>query len=104
MSETLEKLYFLDATHPTYNSIPQRAWIKTGKEFNIKSTNGKKRININGVYAPSDHEVIVNIEETMNSGSTIEFFKKIEKKHPELTKIIVWTQIFKFFVNFSIIH
>jgi len=84
-----EKIYFLDATHPTHNSIPQRAWIKIGKNFNIKSTNGKMRININGVYSPSDNEVIVNIEKKMTSVSTIKFFSKIEKKHPELKRIFI---------------
>lgn len=84
-----EKLYFIDGVHPTHNSAPSYAWIKTGTEKEILSNTGRERININGAYSPQDHEIIVREDERINSDSTIELFKSIEAKHPELSKIYV---------------
>ena len=84
-----EKLYFMDAVHPTHNTMPAYAWIKTGTNKEIKSNTGRKRVNINGAYSPIDSEIIALDEERVNSDSVIRLCKKIEKKHPELSKIYV---------------
>lgn len=84
-----EKIYYMDAVHAQHNSIPAYAWIETGKEKEIKTNTGRSRININGVYSPSDHEIIVKQFDTINAQATIELFKLIEKKHPELEKIFI---------------
>lgn len=84
-----EKIYFMDAVHAQHNSVPAYAWIETGKEKEIKTNTGRERININGVYSPIDHEIIVKQFETINAQTTIELFEMIEKKHPELDKIFI---------------
>ena len=84
-----EKIYFLDATHPVHNNLPGYGWIKTGEEQEIKTTSGRQRISINGVYSPMDHEVIVREDDTVSYASNIELFKKIEELHPELKYIYI---------------
>jgi len=84
-----EIIYFMDAVHPTHNSSPGYAWIKKGMEKEIKANTGRQRLNISGVYSPLDQEVIIRDDEKINSESTIEFFKMIELKHPELKRIYI---------------
>lgn len=84
-----EKIYHLDAVHPQYNSMPAYAWIEKGKEKEVLTNTGRKRININGVYSPIDHEIIFREDETINGQSTVELYKQIEKLHPELRLIYI---------------
>jgi len=94
-----EKIYFIDGVHPTHNTMPAHGWIKTGTEKEVKSNTGRKRININGVYSPVDQEVIVRDDERINSQSTIELFKMIESKHPELAKIYIYSDNAKYYYS-----
>lgn len=84
-----EKIYFMDAVHPSYNVMPAYAWIATGADKEVKSNSGRERVNINGVYSPNDNEVIVRRDDTINAQSTIELFKEIESKHSHLSKIFI---------------
>lgn len=85
-----EKIYFSDAVHPTHNMMPSYAWIRQGEERGVKSNSGRKRINVIGFYSPKDQEIIAGSYEKINAAATIQMFAKIEKKHPELTRIIVF--------------
>lgn len=84
-----EKLYFMDSTHPTHNTMPAYAWIKTGTDKEIKSNTGRKKVNICGAYSPIDKEIIALDEEWVNSDSIIRLYKEIEVRHPELSMIYV---------------
>lgn len=84
-----EKLYYLDAVHPQYNSMPAYAWIEKGKEKEILTNTGRQRMNINGVYSPIDHEIIFREDETINGQSTVELYKQIEALHPKLKLIYI---------------
>jgi transposase len=84
-----EKIMFVDAVHPTHNVMPAYAWILIGTEKEVKSNTGRERVNINGAYSPNDNEIIVRQDETINAQSTVELFKMIEKKNPDLKTIYV---------------
>ena len=84
-----EKIYFMDGVHPTHNSKPCYAWIEKGFERKIKSNTGRERININGLYSPSDHEIIFRDDDRINAQSTINLLQELERKHPELSKIYI---------------
>jgi len=84
-----ETVLFIDAVHPTHNVMPANAWIKTGKEKEIKSNTGRERVNINGAYNPNDSEIIYRKDETINAQSTVELFKAIEEKYKLLAVIFV---------------
>ena len=89
----------MDAVHPTHNSKPGYGWIKTGTEKEIKSNTGRERLNINGVYSPCDHEIIVREDKSINSLSTIELFKMIESIHFDLSKIYVISDNAKYYYS-----
>ena len=84
-----EKVYSMDAVHPTHNSISAFGWIKTGTEKKIKANTGRQILNINGVYSPMDNEIIISDDKTISSESTIKLFKTIESFHQELSVIYV---------------
>ena len=76
-------VYFLDGSHPTYNSHAGYGWIAVGKCFTIKSQDGRRRINLMGAYEPKNGEVIVIEYETLNQESMIAFLIIIKKRTPE---------------------
>jgi len=84
-----EDIYFLDASHPVYNNIPGYGWIETGREHEVKTTCGRQRLSINGLYSPITNEVLVREESTVTDESNIALFKTIEKRHPELKTIYI---------------
>jgi len=84
-----EKIYFIDATHPTHNMMPDYAWIRKGEERTVSCNDGRKRLNLIGAYSPTDHEIVVKEAASANSASTIELLNKIETIHPELEQIYI---------------
>ncbi len=43
-----EAIYFADAVHPEYQTRPAHGWIKKGSNTAVKTTSGRKRVNIHG--------------------------------------------------------
>ena len=84
-----EKIYFMDASHPVYNSVPSYAWIETGTEKELPQVSGRDRVNINGLYSPIDGETIIRMQERVTGTTTLELIKAAKAKHPELTRIII---------------
>lgn len=84
-----EKILFLDWVHPLHNSHNAYCWIKKGTEKEIKSNTGRERININGVYCVETQEVTMVTSERINAQSTIELYKKIEKKYSKMSTIFI---------------
>jgi len=76
-----EIVYFLDGSHPTYNSHAGYGWIAVGKLFAIKSQDGRKRINLMGAYEPKTGEVVVIEYETLNQESMIDFLIMMKKRN-----------------------
>ncbi|OHD52158.1 MAG: hypothetical protein A2096_14740 [Spirochaetes bacterium GWF1_41_5] len=86
-----EKAYFLDGVHPTHNMMPDYAWIRTGEEYFIKSNDGRKRINILGLYSPDDHDIIVQEYKTIDADAVINILKKLENMRWDGETIWVYT-------------
>lgn len=84
-----ETIFFMDAVHPTHNMMPSYAWIKTGKEKEVKTNTGRERVNINGVYNPTNMDVIHRKDDTINADSTVELLKAIEEKYSAMTTIYI---------------
>jgi len=74
-----KKIYFLDSVHPTYNMLPDYAWLPTGEETHIKSNPGRQRINIFGAYSPNDQSIIAHNYETVNADTVLDILRKIKK-------------------------
>lgn len=82
-----DPIYFGDGVHPTHNTESHYAWIRKGKNKEIRSNTGRQRLNINGAIDIETKEVVARYDDTLNAQSTVELFKEIEKKHPLATNI-----------------
>jgi transposase len=76
-----EKVYFLDGCHPTYNNHAGYAWIEKGSRFEIRSNDGRQRINILGAYDPKNAEEIIYEYATLNQETVIDFLKRLSKRN-----------------------
>jgi transposase len=85
-----DPIYFADACHPQYNSIPAYGWIRRGKDKELKSNNGRKRVNIHGAVDITTQEVVTDFTKRVNKESSLRLCKKIEKKHPQAKEIHVF--------------
>lgn len=77
-----DKLYFLDATHPTHNTKASYGWMLKGKKNDkyVKSTSGRKRLNLNGALNFNDKTAIVLEEETIDASATTRLLEAIAEK------------------------
>jgi transposase len=85
-----DPIYFADACHPQYNSIPAYGWIRRGKDKELKSNSGRKRVNIHGAVDITTHEVVTDFTKRVNKESSLRLCKKIAKKHPKSKQIHVF--------------
>jgi transposase len=85
-----EKIYFSDAVHPTYNMMPDYAWLPKGQDVFIASNSGRQRLNILGAYSPNDKSRIIHSCHTVNQDSVIDLLKLIEKRNSNCSKIYVY--------------
>jgi transposase len=76
-------VYFMDGSHPTYNNHIGYGWIRKGRRFEIKSWDGRKRINLMGAYNPKEGEVIVQDYERINGEAVIEFLTGLRRRNGE---------------------
>lgn len=83
-------MYFADGVHPQHNTYCNYGWILKGKDFELKSNTGRKRVNINGaVNANNVEKVVIDETDSVNAQSTIRMFELIEKQNPNAKKINV---------------
>lgn len=77
-----DRIYFLDATHPTQNTNLSYGWILKGKTNDkwIKSTSGRKRLNLNGAINLTDKKAVVLEEQTIDAKATIHLLNEIKRK------------------------
>ena len=88
-----EIVYFLDGCHPTYNSHAGYGWIAIGKQFTIKSQDGRKRINLMGAYNPKTGESIVREYQTLNQESIIDFLHLLRSENKEKKIYVIWDNV-----------
>ena len=88
-----EVVYFLDGCHPTYNSHAGYGWIAIGKQFAIKSQDGRKRINLMGAYNPKTGEPIVREYQTLNQESTIDFLHQLKYENEGKKIYVIWDNV-----------
>jgi transposase len=82
-----DPVYFGDASHPQFNSIPAYGWIRRGKEKYLKSNGGRKRVNIHGAVNIKTKDIVTDFPKSVNKESTDRLCRKIEAKHPKAKKI-----------------
>jgi transposase len=83
-------VYFTDATHPTHNTQPAKAWVKRGQQKLIPANSGRKRVNLNGaVNALDPSEAVVVEAQTINAQSTITLYEKLLEKNPGKKLVLI---------------
>lgn len=82
-------ILFMDAVHPQHNPVMANGWIKQGKEFQICSNTGRRRLNINGAVSIDTMKMVMRYDDTINAESTIELFKQLEVTYKGANKITV---------------
>ena len=80
-------VYFSDATHPMFNAVLGYGWIKRGQDFEVKTTAGRQRLNINGAIEINNLDVIARSCESVNKDSTCDLLHAIRRKNPEKAKV-----------------
>lgn len=98
-----DKMYFLDGVHPQHNTMASGGWIRKGKEKQLRSNTGRKRVNLNGALDPNTHEVIIRADDTINAQSTIKLFKMIEKENPKAGKIVLFVDRARYYYNGEVV-
>ena len=80
-----DHVYFSDATHPTHNTKPSYGWIKKGKanDIYIKSTTGRKRINLLGAVDIGDKTAVVIEKDTINADAIIALLEAVKNKQKQ---------------------
>jgi len=82
-----DPVYFGDASHPQFNSMPAYGWIRRGKEKYLKSNGGRKRVNIHGAVNIKTKDIVTDFPKSVNKESTDRLCRRIEKRHPKAKKI-----------------
>lgn len=87
-----DRIYFMDATHPTHNTRAAYGWILKGKQNDkyVKSTSGRKRLNLNGALNFRDKTALVLEEKTIDAPATTRLLDAIakEQKHGKVYVIL----------------
>jgi len=86
-----DRIYHVDAVHPTHNVKITYVWTKKGLRMRIRSNSGRKRYNILGAYCPSDQEYIDvrSTTENVNGETLKKLIDEIRIRHPEASRIIL---------------
>ncbi len=79
--------YFMDATHPTHNVCSHYVWGRRGERSEIKTNTGRSRINIQGALNAKTFEIVIEMSDSINAKTTLEFLKKLENKHSDMDEI-----------------
>ena len=86
-----DRIYFSDASHPHHNSTPSYGWIKKGEQKELKTNSGRQRLNLHGAIDPESLHCVLREDSTIDSKSTLNLIKEVEKKNPFAEKIYMIT-------------
>ncbi len=78
-----DQIYFVDGVHPQHNSIATYGWIKKGKTKQLKTNNGRQRININGAINLVTKQVLYVEDERINAQTMITLLTLILQEQKE---------------------
>jgi len=85
-----QTIVFIDSTHPLHNSISSKIWKRIGQIRWINSNTGRKRVNINGAYNLFNQDVIIRLDNTIDTNSTIKLLHQISEKYKHLETVYVF--------------
>lgn len=74
-----EEIYFMDATHPDYQSQSVCGWIPKGVKKTIKTTNTQTRLHIMGAVRLENMDIRTHEYSTIGGEQVLEFLKSLEE-------------------------
>lgn len=81
-AESMNHIYFIDATHPVHNTRPGNGWILKGKAKYVRANTGRDRLNLNGALNAVTHKTVVLSEPAINFEASIKLAQKLLAIHP----------------------
>lgn len=78
--ESEDKLYFLDAIHPEYQSQAACGWIRKGECKTLQTTGKQKRLHFVGALNLKEMNVKIREYATVNADAILDFFKALEEE------------------------
>ena len=85
-----DRVYHVDAVHPTHNVKISYVWTKKGQRRRMRSNSGRKRYNILGAYCPADHEYLdIRSTDNVNAETLQRLIDVIRARHPDAARIIL---------------
>jgi transposase len=101
--EENEVFLFGDAVHPEWNTRSNYGWIRKGKEFEIKSVSGRKRIHLTGaVNAEEPSTIHIQETQTVNSDTVRAFLDQLEEAYPNKSKIYLVLDQASYFTSYLV--
>ena len=82
-------VYFADSTHPMLNPILASGWIRKGTEFEVKTSSGRHRVNINGAVDIQSLDIVSRSCKRVNQHSMCDLIKAIRNKNIRLFAKVV---------------
>ena len=73
-----EEVYFLDATHPEFQSQATYGWIKKGETKTLGTTNKQNRLHFIGAINLEKMAVMASEYKTVNAENVIDFLEKLQ--------------------------
>ena len=77
---------FLDAVHPEYQSRTAHGWFQKGQKVAIKTTSGRKRLNLHAAFNLENGDLSIIKADTINAVSFRKLLKTIEEYNPKVSK------------------
>lgn len=85
-----DRVYHVDAVHPTHTVQLTYVWTQKGFRRRINSNPGRTRYNILGAYCPDDHEYLdIRGTENVNAATLQALIDKIRRRHPDATRLVL---------------
>lgn len=74
-----EEIYFIDASHPEYQSQSVCGWIKKGEKKTLQTTGKQSRLHIAGALRLDELQILTEEYKTIDAEAMVDFFSKLEK-------------------------
>lgn len=79
-----DAIYFMDATHPHYQTVAGYGWIKQGEEVHLPLTLTQKPLNINGAINIENLKGVFQYQsQTLKKEHTADLLLALRKQHPK---------------------
>ena len=81
-----EIVMHLDAVHPEYQSRLAHGWFRKGQKVAIKTTSGRKRLNLHAAFNLENRDLSIIKADTINAVSFRQLLKRLKKTTPRPPK------------------